>query len=145
MYCKCSSYNQKGSNSAMKLNLPHELSREELGYSCLHLFFFPLPNATECGMPLGCSEQQHLHGEASRTRMTSASQSSNSCSHLDRPTFGRCWVWKCSSLRACFAFPCHSRISSCDQAGTALAGFVYGSAIRHSTEPTLRGAFCTLS
>lgn len=24
----------------MKLNLPHELSREELGYSCLH-FFFP--------------------------------------------------------------------------------------------------------
>ncbi|RMC08129.1 hypothetical protein DUI87_15163 [Hirundo rustica rustica] len=35
--------------------------------------------------------------------------------------------------------------SSCDQAGTALAGFVYGSAIRYSTELRLRGAFSILS
>lgn len=144
MYCKCSFYYQRDSNSAMKLNLPHELSREELGYSCLNFIFFPLPNAMECGMSLGCSEQQHLHGEATRTRMTSASRGSSSCSHPDRPTFGRYWVWKCSSQRGCFAFPCHYRISSCDQPGTALAGFVYGSAISHSTELRLRGASCTL-
>lgn len=37
-----------------------------------------------------------------------------------------------------FAFPHHFRISSCDQAGTAMGGFVYGSAIRYSTELRLR-------
>lgn len=80
-------------------------------FSCLH-FFFSLPNAVECGTSLGCSEQQHFHGEATRARMPSASQGSNSRGHLDRPTFGRYWVWQCSSLRDCFALPHHSRISS---------------------------------
>lgn len=128
MYCKVSSNYQRGSNSAMKLNPPHELSRKELGYSCLQ-FFSPLPNAEECGMSLGCSEHQRFDGEATRTRMASAPQGSSSCGHLDRPTFGRNWVWQCCSLRGCFPFPHHSRISSCGQ--TALAGCVYGSAIRH--------------
>lgn len=112
----------------MKLNPPHELSREELGYSCLQ-FFSPLPNAEECGMSLGCSEHQRFDGEATRTRMAPAPQGSSSCGHLDRPTFGRNWVWQCCSLRGCFPFPHHSRISSCGQ--TALVGCVYGSAIRH--------------
>lgn len=57
----------------MKLNPPHELSREELGYSCLQ-FFFLIPSAEECGMSLGCSEQQHFDGEATRARMASAPQ-----------------------------------------------------------------------
>lgn len=90
MYCKYSSYYQRDSNSTMKQNPPHELSREGLSYSCLH-FYFSLPNAMECSMSPGCSEQQHLHGEATRTRMTSAAQGSNSCGHLDRPTMGRLW------------------------------------------------------
>lgn len=110
-------------------------------FSCLH-FFFSLPNAVECGTSLGCSEQQHFHGEATRARMPSASQGSNSRGHLDRPTFGRYWVWQCSSLRDCFALPHHSRISS---SRLGLPGWICLWKTQTDTELRLREGFCTLS